>query len=1260
MPTKVKQQDSVDNEHDELLHAIEHFAHVLPAQATIRDFVHHNTLHGFEHLKFQDALKTAHKLTGAYGYWPQEKFRECYLKGRIVDRDINTILSKDPDLNADDVIFSCSDDSGLGNSVKRQDVYRIASLFPLKKISSCQLKWQSEESHAFDRIQQDVPENIRKSLLDCIKSDNKLNNKAHPPTFTARLTTTEKHHVKVGGCASEKELIEDLWAACVEVLALNPMLLHPEDLVNLDTERAENIFSHITSHDVLAADDLEEKEESEEAIQQARQQKAWKELSALVQVEKKGVKSKLLGLIKTLTGTDIQPTVLAQDQLKIDAHIKKQSWQQQEALLKTVGEKLTLRGLFKQLTGIDVQDEITPYLLPYLSNWLDEGFAQWHANPEQVKGFYQSWKASAVVDEVGVFAKIPDWKEHIDSLPDSATDTVVAELQRMSIPKKKWGAYITRLALDLPGWSGMFYWRHSKPEYKTPLEKSQIEKNQTETHQPIDMMDYLAVRLVLEHLFVRKLCRKLWLVEANLETIRGYLHRQYAEFFVRYALYNQHLPEYLMNQARQLVDEVVERDSLQAHDYLQMHRLEWQLLADKIWTWQQSPSADSSLAANLTEGLKKDLTKSLVEDKESHRGAHLHHDGWVLFRLAQHLGLNGAVIRELSESQLERIFDCIKTMDEERTGFTLLQAYELHYRDKVFSTITQNQGRGTWASRDTQTPQAQLICCMDDREEGFRRHLEHLNPNIETLGAAAFFGVVMNWKGLNDHDSVVLCPVIVTPVHEVQEVADSNYKKDVEKHQSRVALRTRLREFIHQDSHRSLITTSLLTVLYFPVALMTLMGKTFTPLNWNQLSSCLKKKFEAQAITRINTTESSADSETPSPSPSPTSLPTPENRQLGYSIEEQANIVEAFLQNNGLLTGLSPLVVLMGHYSRNQNNPHTAAYGCGACGGKFSGPNGRVFAAMANNSDVRNVLATRGLEITSDTWFIGAEHDTCNENILWQDIDLIPEKLLNNFEKLKDEMNKACRLSAHERCRKLASAPKNPNNTNALNHIVGRAVDYSQARPELGHATIAVGFVGRRHLSQGTFMDRRCFLISYDASVDPGGAFLERILLSAGPVGAGINLEYYFSSVNNKRYGCGSKIVHNIAGLFGVMEGGSGDLRTGLPKQMIEIHEPMRLQLMVEASTDTLTEIYKRQPSIQELIGNGWILLSAKDPESAKIHTFDPDKGWELWKSPDDFTVTTVEKSQDWYRGEYDHISPALIARVNKESNARGNGVSRV
>lgn len=167
--------------------------------------------------------------------------------------------------------------------------------------------------------------------------------------------------------------------------------------------------------------------------------------------------------------------------------------------------------------------------------------------------------------------------------------------------------------------------------------------------------------------------------------------------------------------------------------------------------------------------------------------------------------------------------------------------------------------------------------------------------------------------------------------------------------------------------------------------------------------------------------------------------------------------------------------------------------------------------------------------------------------------------------------------------------------------MIGRALDFSQARPELGHATNAAAVIGRRSLTQGAFFDRRVFLISYDPTQDPEGKVLEAILLAAGPVGVGISLEYYFSTVDNERYGCGSKVTHNLTGLFGVMEGAASDLRTGLPKQMIEIHEAIRLQVVVEAKTAVLAEIYERQPPLQELIGKGWLLLSAMDPDSGEI-----------------------------------------------------------
>ena len=1145
MPSKDQNKASKKSDiRDELLRVLEHFAHTLPAQASIRDFVHHNTLHGYQHLKFEVALKASNDLTGAYSFWSQEKFRTAYLNDRLNDSDLNQVLVRDEKLNADKVIFE-SNNKNDACVVTRKDIYRTALIFPIKPLSSCQLKWQIDEAHVLEELQKDSSDASKAKLLE---------------------------RAKAKGLNSEGKAVGDLWDACIEALGLDPKMLHAEDILNLSQEQASKMFGSLLQRD----------ESKDSDVHQQEKEQAWLELDSAV--KESTMDHDLQGLIKNLTGIEVEADILSRGQSKITSLVREEAWHQLDVLLSKVGTDISLRTLLQRLTGEDVQEDIEQYVLRFLAGWLDEGLAAWKPNDRSI-GFYQGWKQSALEDQYGALNNIPEWNDYIESLPDDSLDTVMTELTRMDIPKEKWASYLERLALDLPGWSGMFYWRHQNPGYEG------------HTDVDVNMMDYLAVRLVLEHMFVRRLCRKLWLIEGSLSTIRGYFSYQDSEFLVRNMLYNQHLPEYLISLAQQLI----ERDSIEAHK-----DSEWLTMAHMIWTWEQSPASDA----------RTEL--------------HLHRDGWRLFRLAQHLGLSGEEVRQLSSQQVTEMFDCVRAMQGETAGFLLLQAYEIHYRNQIFSAVQQNQGRGTWATRKDR-PQAQIFFCMDDREEGFRRHLEHMNPRIETLGAAAFFGVVMNWNSVENDKAVALCPVVVVPEHEITEIPKEGHEAEIKSYQNRYGLRIRLLDAIHQETRRGLLASTAFMIASAPTAALILAGKAIAPLGWSRTVERIIGIVDGKKTTRINYAIDDVKEDR-----------TIKDNQLGYTLDEQANIVEGFLQNNGLLSDFAPLVVMMGHYSRNQNNPHAAAYGCGACSGKFSGPNARAFASMANTPAVREVLATRGIDIPDDSWFLCGEHDTCNERVIWDDTDLIPVSLQANFKKLRIEMGQASQHSAHERCRKLASAPKKPTLRSAIRHIAGRGVDYSQARPELGHATIAVGFVGRRYLSQGLFMDRRCFLISYDANVDPEGAFLERLLLSAGPVGAGISLEYYFSAVNNEKYGCGSKIVHNLSGLFGVMEGANSDLRTGLPQQMIEIHEPMRLQLVVEATTETLTEIYLRQPSIQELVGNGWILLSAKDPNSEVISTFDPVRGWEIWEDSEK-PLPTVDQSSDWYTGHYDHLTPALI-----------------
>ena len=69
------------------------------------------------------------------------------------------------------------------------------------------------------------------------------------------------------------------------------------------------------------------------------------------------------------------------------------------------------------------------------------------------------------------------------------------------------------------------------------------------------------------------------------------------------------------------------------------------------------------------------------------------------------------------------------------------------------------------------------------------------------------------------------------------------------------------------------------------------------------------------------------------------------------------------------------------------------------------------------------------------------------------------------------------------------------------------------------------------------------------------------------------------SVADNRRFGSGNKVLHNIVGgAIGVLEGNGGDLRVGLPMQSLHngrawMHEPLRLlRARLDESVERRTE----------------------------------------------------------------------------------------
>jgi hypothetical protein len=542
--------------------------------------------------------------------------------------------------------------------------------------------------------------------------------------------------------------------------------------------------------------------------------------------------------------------------------------------------------------------------------------------------------------------------------------------------------------------------------------------------------------------------------------------------------------------------------------------------------------------------------------------------------LDNQLGNNWKPLADTTNQSPINLFEEIENTELQEVLKIWQDAFEWSYYDQVLAGIQQlsiSKKKNDIVINSSKSFQAMF--CIDEREDSIRRHVEAIDKDSETFGTPGFFSVEFYFQAFGAKFYDKLCPAPVTPKYLIKEY-DVTEK--------------RAHDLLYTNKTHELINGFLSTFVFGFWSAFRLIKNLISPQKGPAISNAFLHMNAKGKLTVENINTEDIEN----------------NLQIGFTVDEMATRVASLLNGIALTNNFAPIVYVVAHGSSSANNPHHGAHDCGACSGRPGSVNSRVFATMANNEKVRIELKNQGIIIPNATQFIGALHDTASDEIEFYDSDTLNSENKMHHIKNAQTFENALDLNAKERSRRFASIDTKNEIKKVRKAIKQRSVSLFEPRPELGHGTNTLCIVGKRNLTKGLFLDRRAFLNSYDYKTDLDGKFLTGIMKPLGPVCGGINLEYYFSRVDNYKLGAGTKLPHNVMGLFGVANSSDGDLRPGLPWQMIEVHDPVRLMIIVEHFPEVVLKVIQSVPEMYEWFINEWVHLSVINPETNALFYF--------------------------------------------------------
>lgn len=565
--------------------------------------------------------------------------------------------------------------------------------------------------------------------------------------------------------------------------------------------------------------------------------------------------------------------------------------------------------------------------------------------------------------------------------------------------------------------------------------------------------------------------------------------------------------------------------------------------------------------------------------------------GYALFRQRTDPAFRMAWSAAMADADAAPAYDDQPAPEGLAPDIALQCAAEAAYQRRLFERL------GAAAKSPATAPEGgilQAAFCIDVRSEVFRRALESVCPQAETIGFAGFFGFPIEYIPIGQDTGGAQCPVLLKPSFVVRETvrgADARTERSI---LERRVLRRRAAK-----AWKAFKLSAISSFSYVESVGLTFGGKMIGD------SLGLTRTVEHPEFEGLD--RSIQDRVGPT-----IEQQSAGDRQTGFAPGQKLDMAEAVLRAMSLTRGFASLVLLAGHGSRTVNNPHASGLDCGACGGHTGKANARVAAAILNDPSVRDGLRPRGIDIPPATWFLAALHDTTTDEVAIFDDDLAPAEFRTQIDRLREWLERAGALARAERSSLLGLAE----GENADRAIARRARDWSQIRPEWGLAGNAAFIAAPRAVTASVALDGRSFLHSYDWRTDEGFQVLELIMTAPMVVASWINLQYYGSTVDNRTFGAGNKVLHNVCGALGVLEGNAGDLKVGLPLQSVHdgarlVHEPLRLTVCIAAPREAISAVIAKHASVRDLVDNRWLHLFALADDGRVSHRYCGNCSWE-------------------------------------------------